>query len=57
MKFVIGSTRLTLVSIASMLLSLSISSPADANNNLKIGIVKHDLTSGVCFAYIPGTQN
>jgi hypothetical protein len=55
MKFAIESTRFTLISIASLILALSTSIPADAQG-LKIGIVKHDLTSGVCFAYIPGSK-
>jgi hypothetical protein len=55
MKFSIASTRLTFVTIASMILSLSMSNPADAND-IKIGVVKHDLPSGLCFAYLPGTK-
>jgi hypothetical protein len=55
MKFSIESTRLTLITIASMVFSLSMSNLADAND-IKIGVVKHDLTSGLCFAYLPGTK-
>jgi hypothetical protein len=55
MKFSIESTRLAFITIASMVFSLSMSIPADAND-LKIGVVKHDLPSGLCFAYLPGTK-
>jgi hypothetical protein len=56
MKLSIESTRLTFITIASVGLALSMSNPADANE-LKIGVVKHNLTSGLCYAYIPGSQN
>jgi hypothetical protein len=55
MRSAIESTRLTFITIASMVFSLSMSNPADAND-LKIGVVKHNLTSGLCYAYIPGSQ-
>jgi hypothetical protein len=55
MKFSIESTRLTFITVASMVFSLSMSIPADAND-LKVGVVKHDLPSGLCFAYLPGTK-
>jgi hypothetical protein len=55
MKSAIESTRLAFITIASMVFSLSMSIPADAND-LKIGVVKHDLPSGLCFAYLPGTK-